>query len=117
MPIYDYVCSACGHRLEVIHGVSEAGPHFCSACGAEGTMKKVFVPPAIHFKGSGWAKKDRSSASSSTKSAGSKRSPAKDASTDGASDPGTGGSSSGATAKASGGTNGPTGAGGSGEGT
>lgn len=23
-------------------------------------MRKAFAPPAIHFKGSGWAKKDRS---------------------------------------------------------
>lgn len=60
MPIYDYICSACNHRLEVIHGVSEAGPRYCPVCGADGTMKKAIVPPAIHFKGSGWAKKDRS---------------------------------------------------------
>ena len=64
MPIYDYVCSACDHRLEVIHGVHDAGPRFCSACGAEGTLRKAVVPPTIVFKGSGWAKKDRSSRTS-----------------------------------------------------
>jgi putative FmdB family regulatory protein len=63
MPIYDYVCSACDRRLEVIHGVHDDGPRFCSSCGAEGTMRKAFVPPAIVFKGSGWAKKDRASRS------------------------------------------------------
>jgi putative FmdB family regulatory protein len=63
MPIYDYICSTCKHRVEVIHGIHDAGPRFCPSCGAEGTMRKALVPPAIHFKGSGWAKKDRSSTS------------------------------------------------------
>lgn len=63
MPIYDYVCSQCDQRTEVVHGIHGHGPKHCPACGAEGTMSKVFVPPAIHFKGSGWAKKDRSATS------------------------------------------------------
>jgi putative FmdB family regulatory protein len=71
MPIYDYVCGVCDRRLEVIHGVHDEGPRFCSACGAEGTMRKAFVPPTIVFKGSGWAKKDRASRpSAGTKAAG-----------------------------------------------
>ena len=60
MPIYDYTCSACGHLTEVVHGIHDHGPRFCPECGAEGTMTKAFAPPTIHFKGSGWAKKDRS---------------------------------------------------------
>ncbi len=60
MPIYDYVCGACGHRLEVIHGVYEQGPRYCPSCGADGRMKKAIAAPAIVFKGGGWAKKDRS---------------------------------------------------------
>ena len=63
VPIYDYTCSACGHLTEVVHGIHDHGPTFCPECGAEGTMTKAFTTPAIHFKGSGWAKKDRSSAS------------------------------------------------------
>ncbi|HUG29684.1 MAG TPA: zinc ribbon domain-containing protein [Candidatus Limnocylindria bacterium] len=62
MPIYDYVCTSCRHRIEVIHGIHDAGPRFCPACGEEATMLKALVSPAVHFKGSGWAKKDRSSA-------------------------------------------------------
>lgn len=61
MPIYDYTCAACGHLTEVIHGMREGGPRFCPSCGAEGTMRKGFAAPAVHFKGSGWAKKERSS--------------------------------------------------------
>lgn len=65
MPIYDYACSNCGQTTEVIHGIDAPAPRFCPACGAEGTLRKAFATPAVHFKGSGWAKKDRSSSSSS----------------------------------------------------
>lgn len=68
MPIYDYVCGACGHRTEILHGVNDAGPNFCPECGAEGTMRKAIAAPTFHFKGSGWAKKDRA-AGSRTKAA------------------------------------------------
>ena len=64
MPIYEYVCSNCANRTEILHGVHDDGPTFCPACGAEGSMRKAFAPPAIVFKGSGWAKKERRSASS-----------------------------------------------------
>jgi putative FmdB family regulatory protein len=63
VPIYDYICSNCRQRTEFIHGIHEPGPRFCPACGAEGTLTKAFSTPAVHFKGSGWAKKDRSSTS------------------------------------------------------
>jgi putative FmdB family regulatory protein len=63
VPIYEYVCSACHHRIDILHGIHEEGPAFCPACGAESTMRKAFAPPAIHFKGTGWAKKERSSGS------------------------------------------------------
>ena len=62
MPTYDYVCSACGHRLEVVHGINGHGPEACPVCG--GPMRKAFVVPTVHFKGSGWAKKDRGAAAS-----------------------------------------------------
>jgi putative FmdB family regulatory protein len=71
VPIYDYVCSNCRHRTEVIHGINDPGPRFCPACGAEGTLTKAFSAPTVHFKGSGWAKKDRSSASSARTKAAS----------------------------------------------
>jgi putative FmdB family regulatory protein len=70
MPIYDYRCSACGHLIEVVHGIYDHGPKFCPECGAEATMSKGFTTPAIHFKGSGWAKKDRSTTSSAKAASG-----------------------------------------------
>lgn len=61
VPIYDYVCSACGREIEVVHAISASGPERCEACG--GPMRKALSAPAIHFKGSGWAKKDARSTS------------------------------------------------------
>jgi putative FmdB family regulatory protein len=63
MPIYDYVCHN-GHRFEVIHGIDAAGPSECPVCGSRQVRKGV-VAPTILFKGSGWAKKDRSVAARS----------------------------------------------------
>lgn len=63
MPHYDYVCIACGTLVEVVHGVHAAGPAACALCG--GTMRKAVSAPSIVFKGSGWAKKDRSSKAAS----------------------------------------------------
>ena len=58
MARYDYTCAACGRRFEVVHGIHEDGPTSCPLCG-EGPVRKAFAAPAIHFKGSGWAKRDR----------------------------------------------------------
>lgn len=68
MPIYEYTCTACGKTTDILHGINDAAPQFCPECGAEKTLRKGFAPPAIVFKGSGWAKKDRS-AGSRTKAA------------------------------------------------
>jgi putative FmdB family regulatory protein len=67
MPIYEYRCSACGHRTEILHGINDDGPRFCPACGAEGKLRKAITAPSIVFKGSGWAKKDRRPAPASSK--------------------------------------------------
>ena len=69
MPTYDYLCPN-GHRFEVIHSVSADGPTVCPICGAA-PVRKAFSAPTIHFKGSGWAKKDRSTASRSASKAAS----------------------------------------------
>jgi putative FmdB family regulatory protein len=66
MPLYDYRCTACGRLVEVMHGIHDPGPAACTACG--GSMQKVLSPPAIHFKGSGWAKKDAATSARKTSS-------------------------------------------------
>lgn len=68
MPAYDYDCAACGRRFEVIHGVHAEDPTTCPLCG-KGPVRKAITAAAIHYKGSGWAKKERraTSTSASTK--------------------------------------------------
>ena len=84
MPIYEFRCAACDHLAELLLGLNDPAPQFCPSCGAEGTMRKAFAPPAIHFKGSGWAKKERRSASSaSSAKSGSKSEDADGSSTGG----------------------------------
>jgi putative FmdB family regulatory protein len=58
MPLYDYDCAACGRRIEVVHGVYSPGPTHCPNCGG-GPLRKAISAPAVHFRGSGWAKRDR----------------------------------------------------------
>jgi putative FmdB family regulatory protein len=58
VPLYDYDCANCGRRFEVIHGVHADPPTTCPLCGG-GPVKKAIQAPAVHFKGSGWAKKER----------------------------------------------------------
>ncbi|MFL5679791.1 MAG: FmdB family zinc ribbon protein [Chloroflexota bacterium] len=86
MPTYDYVCSTCGRRFEVIHGVNDAGPERCPNCGAT-TIRKAFSAPSIHFKGTGWAKKERNS-SSARKSSSSSSSSSSSESSESSSDSG-----------------------------
>ena len=82
MPTYDYVCANCGLEVEVVHSIHGHGPSTCSSCG--GPMKKAIVASAVHFKGGGWARKDRpgsgkssraSSESGSSSSAGAEPAP------------------------------------------
>lgn len=51
MPTYEYKCTQDGSKFELWQEVgSEAPP--CPSCGAP--SKKVFAPPRVHFKGSGF---------------------------------------------------------------
>jgi putative FmdB family regulatory protein len=58
MPLYDYDCVACGRRVEVVHGVHAPGPTHCPNCGS-GPLRKAITAAAVHYKGAGWAKKER----------------------------------------------------------
>jgi putative FmdB family regulatory protein len=69
MPTYDYECAACGRRFEVVHGVHADGPTACPLCG-KGPVRKVITAANVHYKGSGWAKKERRSTVSSGASKG-----------------------------------------------
>ncbi len=69
MPIYDYKCTTCGERLEVEQSITEDSLTSAPGCpeGGDHTLKKVFHPVGISFKGSGFYKNDaRGSSSKST---------------------------------------------------
>ena len=67
MPLYDYDCAACGRRFETIHGLFDDPPTACPLCGS-GPVRKAIGAPAVHYKGSGWAKKERRAKPASTTS-------------------------------------------------
>jgi putative FmdB family regulatory protein len=74
VPTYQYACTDCAERLEVVQKFSDDPLTVCTACG--GRLRKVFSPVGIVFKGSGFYHTDsrsdsRSSESSAAKSNGS----------------------------------------------
>jgi putative FmdB family regulatory protein len=71
MPTYEYACTECGNRIEVVQSISEAPLTTCTVCG--GTLRKVFSPVGIVFKGSGFYRTDsRGKPSRKTDGAGDK---------------------------------------------
>src|SRR5215213_2549122 len=53
MPLFEYVCDACGQRFEKIHKFSDPAPDPCPKCG-KGPVRRQMSSPAIQFKGSGF---------------------------------------------------------------
>ena len=53
MPIYEYECSACGHRVEVIQKMSDSPLKTCDSCG-QSTLRKMVSAAGFRLKGSGW---------------------------------------------------------------
>jgi putative FmdB family regulatory protein len=53
MPIYEYQCEQCGHRLEAIQRMSEDPLTDCPTCG-QPALKKLISAAAFHLKGNGW---------------------------------------------------------------
>lgn len=77
MPTYQYACTECGERLEVVQKFTDDPLTVCPAC--EGRLRKLFSPVGVVFKGSGFYKTDsrsttKSSGGSSTSSAKSETS-------------------------------------------
>ncbi len=55
MPIYEYKCEN-GHVFEALQKMTDEPLRECQECGAPAS--RVFTPPAIHFKGSGFHNTD-----------------------------------------------------------
>ena len=58
MPTYDYVCSACGHELEIFHSMSEPPRRKCPDCGRMTLDRRIGAGAGILFKGSGFHETD-----------------------------------------------------------
>ncbi len=74
MPTYQYACTECGERLEVVQKFTDDPLTVCSACG--GKLRKLFSAVGIVFKGSGFYRTDSRNGSSSSSNGGKKPEPA-----------------------------------------
>lgn len=52
MPLYEYQCKKCKHRLEKIQMFSDKPLKKCPECG--GALEKLISQSSVQFKGSGW---------------------------------------------------------------
>lgn len=54
MPIYAYRCRKCGHEFDLRQSFGAQVPEECPSDDCDGQVAKVFTPPAIVFRGSGF---------------------------------------------------------------
>ncbi len=57
MPIYEYACEQCDHRLEKIQKMSDAPLTTCPECNQE-SLKKQISAAGFRLKGGGWYETD-----------------------------------------------------------
>lgn len=57
MPIYEYECNDCGHKLEAIQKLSDDLLKDCPDCGQE-SLRKLVSAVGFRLKGSGWYETD-----------------------------------------------------------
>ena len=57
MPIYEYLCAACGHQEDHLQKLSEAPLTKCPACGKKKYQKQL-TAAGFQLKGSGWYASD-----------------------------------------------------------
>ena len=53
MPLYEYQCSHCNHKLDELQSMSEAPLTDCPACGTA-HLQKLVSAAAFQLKGTGW---------------------------------------------------------------
>ena len=57
MPIYEYACKSCDHRLDALQKMSDPALVDCPECG-EPALKKLLSAPKFRLKGQGWYETD-----------------------------------------------------------
>jgi putative FmdB family regulatory protein len=53
MPIYDFQCTSCNFKDELLRKSSDAGTILCPKCSKE-TFSKMLSAPSFQLSGSGW---------------------------------------------------------------
>jgi putative FmdB family regulatory protein len=62
VPTYQYACTDCGDKSEVVQRFTDDPLTVCVVCG--GKLRKIFSPVGIVFKGSGFYRTDSRNGSS-----------------------------------------------------
>ena len=57
MPIYEYVCGACGAASEINHRMSDPPATTCPVCGKDALSKQISAA-GFRLKGAGWYETD-----------------------------------------------------------
>jgi putative FmdB family regulatory protein len=57
MPIYEYVCKACGHETEALQKMSDAPLSICPSCSQAALARKISAA-GFRLKGGGWYETD-----------------------------------------------------------
>ncbi|WP_110687369.1 FmdB family zinc ribbon protein [Salinicola aestuarinus] len=57
MPIYEYECKACGHRLEKLQKISAAPLTECPSC-EQASLTRLVSAAGFRLAGSGWYETD-----------------------------------------------------------
>jgi putative FmdB family regulatory protein len=57
MPLYEYMCTHCGHSMEVLQKITDAALTLCPQCGAH-ALEKLVSRSGFRLKGEGWYETD-----------------------------------------------------------
>jgi putative FmdB family regulatory protein len=67
VPTYQYACTDCADRVEVVQKFTDDPLTVCASCG--GRLRKVYSPVGIVFKGSGFYRTDSRAAQKGSEAA------------------------------------------------
>ena len=76
MPIYEYQCSGCEKKHEVVQRHTDKPLTICPDCGA--SLTKLISSTSFLLKGTGWYKTDYASGATKRAAEGDKEKPAKE---------------------------------------
>ena len=66
MPTYTYRCGNCDQPFDLVQRFNDPDPNICPNCGFENSLKRVYKPVGVVFKGSGFYATDNKSNKSSS---------------------------------------------------